>query len=67
MESKLFRGEALTEDETKALEAYKALRLKKLQKKVKHEDQFHKRFEYLRSLSYLVDYRDFIRPGGISI
>ncbi|MEQ8907749.1 MAG: hypothetical protein RIC95_01030 [Vicingaceae bacterium] len=60
LQDKEFSGESLTEEQEKALRSFRKLRVKKLAKKQHQEEAFHARFEYLRALSNLVDYRQFI-------
>lgn len=60
LQDKEFNGEPLTEEEEIALSSFQKLRVKKLAKKQHKEEAFHARFEYLRAISNLVDYRQFI-------
>ncbi len=63
IEEKEFEGQPLDKEELEALRIFRALRLKKLRKKVdkNKEDQFHSKYEYFRALSNLVDYKDFLK------
>ena len=60
LQEKEFEGEHLLEEEQEALREFRQLRLKKLKESSKSEKKFHKKFEYLRTLSLLLDYRDLL-------
>ena len=60
LEVKEFDGEYLSADELKALSNYRRDRIEKLKKKSGSEASFHKSYEYIRSLSNLVDYKEFL-------
>lgn len=63
LEEKEFQGQKLEQKQMEALRIFRALRLKKLQKKAGKttEEQFHCKYEYFRAISNLVDYKDFLK------
>ena len=64
IEEKEFQGIPLSQDESDAIQRFRNYRLEKL-KKLNSEEKFHERFEYLQAVSYLVDYRDFLKGKAI--
>lgn len=66
IEIKEFEGEALSEDESKALYKFRKARLDKLNNDNSRTQDFNERYEYLRAVSNLIDYRDILN-GTITI
>lgn len=63
LQEKEYNGEELSFEEEVALNKFRKIRVKKLAKKVDQEAAFHARFEYLRAISNLVDYRTFLEKN----
>jgi len=61
LEIKEFDGQPLASEEKAALVKFHTARIKKLQKKGNKESAFHGYFEYYRTLSNVVDYRDILK------
>ncbi len=60
LEVKEFDGEILSKDKLEALSIYRKYRIDNLQKKTDSEASYHESYEYIRSLSNLVDYKEFL-------
>lgn len=60
LELKEYEGSDLAFEERLALEKFHKARIHKLKKKKHQEESFHKRFEYYRAISNVVDYRDIL-------
>ncbi len=60
IEIKEFNGSPLMEEEKKALAKFREARVKKLTKEKNKENKFNEKFEYYRTISNLIDYRDIL-------
>lgn len=60
LELKEYDGLALENEEKEALEKFYRVRIEKLEKRQQKEESFHRKFEYFRAISNLVDYRDIL-------
>ena len=58
LEIKEFDGIQLSDQEHVALQKFRELRLRKLMKKVGNEPKFHCNFEFFRTISNTLDYRE---------
>lgn len=61
LEIKEFDGKSLASEEKAAIKKFHRARIKKLQMQSAKETSFHNYFEYYRTLSNLVDYRDILK------
>ena len=61
LEIREFAGEPLALEEKAAMKKFHEARINRLKKTHEKESSFHTSFEYFRTLSNLVDYRDILK------
>jgi hypothetical protein len=66
IEIKEYNGSPLAEEEKKALAKFRTVRVKKLAKEKSKENKFNEKYEYYRTISNLIDYRDILN-GNFAI
>ncbi|MBL4710616.1 MAG: hypothetical protein JKY48_19490 [Flavobacteriales bacterium] len=59
-------GEILSREELKALRLFRQLRLSKLKKQQGQESEFNSQFEYFRTLSNFIDYKEFLDKSSVA-
>ena len=60
IEIKEFNGNQLIKEEKEALAKFRSARIKKLSKEKNKENTFNEDYEYYRTISNLIDYRDIL-------